>query len=496
MKKNFLINFFLLFFVNILVKPAWLLADLMVQRETSEEYGQYFILFNLSVMLNMFLDFGISNYNNRKVSGNEHNFKSYFSKVFTLRMVLALVYLIALIVAGTLLSYDGINLKILAILGVNQVLLATLTYFRSNLTALGHFKFDSIMSIVDRVVMSAIILSVVFVSSTQVSILLFIKVQFIGYFVAVLAAFILLAATGGLVKPSWSFKFNKVLLLKSYPYALIVILMSAYSYSDSIMLDQMRDDGVWENTIYAQSFRILMAANNYTYLIAVLLLPMFSKMLKNKVDVKSLLRLSGSLLIYGTLCLAIMFTLYSHEFVNLLYAHYSVDLPLLDRLTTDGIHVINYDEITYSAKVFSYLLLGIVPMSFNYIYGVLLTAGGKMKILNILSLFGLGANLVLNYMLIPVYGAVGAAVASVITQSICALGQWYFCYKEHSISFPVVHFLKFIGVGLTLYIAGNYLKLELDEPIALAVFIAMCTVLIFTLRLVTWKAVKLHLLKK
>jgi O-antigen/teichoic acid export membrane protein len=272
--------------------------------------------------------------------------------------------------------------------------------------------------------------------------------------------------------------------------------MSAYSYSDSIMLDQMLDDGVWENTIYAQSFRILMASNNYTYLIAVLLLPMFSKMIKNKLDVKPLLRLSGSLLIFGTLCLGVMFTLFSHEIINLLYAHYQVDVPYLHRLTSSAEHVMNFDEITYSAQVFSYLLLGIVPMSFNYIYGVLLTAGGKMKILNILSLVGLTANLVLNYILIPLYGALGAAVASVITQGICAFGQWYFCYKEHSVTFPMVHFLKFIGVGIVLYFVGGYLKATLDTPVALVYYFALCFALIFTLKLVTWKAVKVHLLKK
>ena len=77
MKKSFLVNFFLLLSVNILVKPAWLFADLLVQRETQEAYGQYFVLFNLSVMLNMLLDFGISNYNNRKVAGNVNKFENY-----------------------------------------------------------------------------------------------------------------------------------------------------------------------------------------------------------------------------------------------------------------------------------------------------------------------------------------------------------------------------------------------------------------------------------
>ncbi|MFT6715875.1 MAG: O-antigen/teichoic acid export membrane protein [Saprospiraceae bacterium] len=496
MKKKFLINFFLLFFVNILVKPAWLLADLMVQRETGEEYGQYFILFNLSVMLNMFLDFGISNYNNRKVAGNEQNFKSYFSKVFTLRMALAAVYFVALIGAGFFLSYDSVQLKMLLFLGVNQTLLATLTYFRSNLTALGHFKFDSLISVVDRIIMAAIILSVVFFSSTQVSIVMFIKIQFVGYLATVVLAFLLLAIKGGLVKLTWNFKFNKTLLQKSYPYSLIVVLMSIYSYSDSLMLDQMLENGIWENTIYAQSFRILMAVNSYIYLVAVLLLPMFAKMIKNKAKVAPLLRLSGSMLIFGTLVLTIIFNVFSYEIINGLYAHYSVDIPILERLTSSPNNVTNISDVQYSANVFSYLVIGIVSMSFNFIYGVLLTAGGKMKILNGIALLGIGANLLLNWFLIPVYGALGAAVASVITQTISALCQWFYCYREHEISFPYLHFIKFVAIGLLLYNASVYFKQLFEIPTAIALIFILSFGLIFTLRIVTWKAVKDHLLKK
>lgn len=496
MKKNFIVNFLLLFFVNLLVKPAWLFTDLLVQRETGEDYGAYFVLFNLSMMLNMLLDFGISNFNNRKVAGNEQKFKNYFSNVVTLRFLLALLYFVALGIVGLVLGYDSFQMKCLSLLGMNQILLAGITYLRSNLTALGFFKWDSLVSITDRVVMSGIMLFALFSMTGIVSISLFIEVQFIGYLVSFLLALTLLMVKGGVVVPSWNYKFSKTLLQKSYPYALIVILMSAYSYSDSLMLSEMLDHGIWENMIYAQSFRILMAGNNYCYLIAVLLLPMLSKMIKEKKEVTSLIRLSGTLLLFAVSLFAVIAHVYSLEIINLLYGQYVGEVSLRSRFNDPLSFVINAEEIQYSAKVFSYLILGIVPMSFNYIYGVLLTAGGKMKVLNWIAVTGLGGNIILNLILIPQFGALGAAVASISTQGICALGQWYSAYQEHSIKFPVVHFLKFLAIIIAIFMMAQVSKSYFSNLNGILLTVVLCSTFVLWLKVVSWKNIQQLLLKR
>ena len=461
MKKNFVLNFILLFVVNLLVKPAWLYTDLMVQRETGEDYGLYFVLFNFSMLFNMLLDFGITNYNNRKIAANENKFKNYFSYIFSLRLVLAGIYLIVLLLSGWFLGYQKTAFYWLFVLGINQILLAAITYFRSNLTALKFFKWDSLVSVTDRIIMCSIILYLIFSANQKVNISLFVNVQFYGYLFTAILALIILVYKGGWVKPTWNWKFNLTVLKKSYPYALIVVLMSAYSYSDSIMLDQMLDNGKWENMIYAQSFRILMAGNSYVYLISVLLLPLFAKLIQEKKEVQSLLKLSGTVVIFGTIVFVIIAYVYALELMSLLYAHYDEWIPISERFSFQENKISNAEEVKYSAKVFSYLILGLVPMSFNYIYGVLLTAGGKMKILNQIALLGLGGNVILNLFLIPMHGALGAAIASIITQSLCAFGQWYFAYKEHKISFPFLHFLKFavlilFTLNLSIYFHENF----------------------------------------
>lgn len=495
MKEKFLSNFLLLFIVNLVVKPAWLFGDLLVQRTTGEAYGKYFVLFNLSLLFNMLLDMGTSNYNNRKLAGNPNKFAVYFSNVMTLRLVLSSIYLILLMGTAVIFSYTEKELNFLFVLGLSQILLAFITYFRANLTALGHFKLDSIVSVTDRIMMCILLFGLFYFDAQKVSISSFIYVQFWGYITAFLLVLVFLISQKGWVFPRFKWRFKKVLILKSYPYALITILMLLYSYSDSIMLDRMLSNGMWENMIYAQSFRVLMASNNYIYLVAILLLPLFSKMIKKRESVAELLRLSGSLVIYGTLVLALLCSYFSSEFIHLLYAHYDESLALLDRFNSSSEHVLNEQELVYSAKVFQVLLWSIIPMSFNYIYGVLLTAGGKMKILNQIAGTGVVLNIALNWWLIPNFGAFGAAIASCFTQGLCAVGQWYFCYKEHHISFSVVHFLKFIGA----FAALLGLLITLDEFLSSFILFLLASsaavVFMFLFRISSISNIKAQLVK-
>lgn len=467
----------------------------MVQRQTGEDYGLYFVLFNFSMMFNMLLDLGTTNYNNKKVAANESKFGIYFSHLFSLRLVLAVVYLAIVLPVGWLMGYKGEAFTWLVLLGFGQVFLSAIMYFRSNLTGLKLFRWDSLVSITDRIIMCSIILYLIFYAGEKIDISLFIQVQFWGYLLAALLALVLIFWKGGWVKPQWSSKFNFTALKKSYPYALIVVLMSLYSYTDSLMLDQLLADGKFQNMIYAESFRILMAANNYIYLVAVLLLPLFAKLLHQKKEVESLLRLSGTLVIYGTLVFAIFCHVYANEIISLLYGEFPSEFPFSERFTSNNLLLKNKEEVQYSAHVFSVLVLSIIPMSFNYIYGVLLTAGGKMKILNWIATAGIAANVGLNFILIPNYGALGASIASVFTQTICGLAQWHFAYKENKIVFPKLHFIKVIFGMLIFYICCGFLHSKGSDFAMLIVLFFGAFFYIFLIKLIDLKSIKLALKK-
>ena len=86
-----------------LIKPFWIFGiDRTVQNLVGDEsYGFYFALFNFSMILNILLDVGITNFNNRNISRYKFLLPKHLSNIVGLKLVLASVYAIfSLIIAG------------------------------------------------------------------------------------------------------------------------------------------------------------------------------------------------------------------------------------------------------------------------------------------------------------------------------------------------------------------------------------------------------------
>jgi O-antigen/teichoic acid export membrane protein len=85
--------------------------------------------------------------------------------------------------------------------------------------------------------------------------------------------------------------------------------------------------------------------------------------------------------------------------------------------------------VTDSATEFSILMFCFTAVSTTYIFGTLLTANGNLRQLNTMAIIGICINLILNFILIPHYKAMGSAFSSLITQFFTAGIQIYFACK-------------------------------------------------------------------
>ncbi|MGM0504986.1 MAG: oligosaccharide flippase family protein, partial [Bacteroidota bacterium] len=158
MRRKFFTNLTLLVFLNLLIKPFWIFGiDRTVQNVVgAEEYGLYFSLINFSLLLNMLLDLGITNYNNRNIAQNSHLLSKSLSSIVSLRLLLAIVYASVTVIAALILGYEGRQFYLLLFLIFNQFLASFILYLRSNLSGLHYFKTDSIISVLDRFIMIVI----------------------------------------------------------------------------------------------------------------------------------------------------------------------------------------------------------------------------------------------------------------------------------------------------------------------------------------------------
>ena len=456
MQKKFISNLALVLLLNLLIKPFYILgidAEILKETELSNpgSYGAYFSLLGLTFVCNIFLDLGIINFNTRNIAKHSQLLNKHFSGIFTLRLMLGLGYLIILLLVGLILNYNGYQLKILALLGVNQIFVAFILYFRSNLAGLLRFKEDSILSVMDRLLLIGIcgILLWGGVTNQHFKIEWFIYAQTIAYGTTALIGLILVLRQTGRVKLKWESAFALLILKKSMPFALLILLMSVYYYSDAVMLGKIHPNGDLEAASYAQGYRFFMAANMIGYLFAGLLLPLFSKILKENKKIEDLLFLSLKLIFGVSVIIGLTGYCFKVEIIQWRYE-------------SSG------ESLVHASNAFGFLMLSFIAICTTYIFGTLLTAKGALKALNIMAAFGVSINIILNLILIPDSGSEGAALASFITQVITAIAQVYIAFKlmnMNSKKTDLIKIVSFIVLSSSVFIWEPYLNFHWTSSI-------------------------------
>jgi len=486
MQKKFVTNLAFLLVLNLLIKSVYILGfDRAVQLEVgAAEFGAYFAIFNFSFILTIILDFGITNFNNKNIAQNNHLLTKHFSGLFTLKLILALIYIVVVIVTGFLIGYDTRLMKLLLVQGFNMFLLFFINYLRSNLAGLHLFKTDAIVSVLDRSIM--IVLCIVMLKTGILrdpdgdGIMYFVYAQTFAYLVSAVTAFIIILSKTHSFRFQWNFPFSLMILKKSLPFAILTLLMSFYNRIDSVMIERLLPDGDVQSGIYAQAFRLLDATNMIAFLTAGMLLPVFSRMLKYKESVEPLVKLISTLLLTPAIVIGVGCAFYGKELMEMLYPRHPEESL-----------AVYAEHLHQSSGIFGLLMLSFIAVSTTYIFGTLLTANGNMKQLNIMAAFGMVLNVTLNYFLIHRLEAFGSAISSMITQFLTAgiqvlIAQRIFKFK---VNYRLINTLIMYTVGV---IAINYASHELLHShwmIKFAIMVISCGLWAFITGIISLKGI-------
>ncbi|NBQ47327.1 MAG: hypothetical protein EBU33_02585 [Sphingobacteriia bacterium] len=429
-KKKFIFDLAILVVLNLLIKPFWtIIIEPKVQGQIGNiSYGEYSAIFSFSLLLNIFLDFGITNFNNRNIAQNSHLFSKHFSKMLSFKFALGILYLPVTFFLGWLVM--GFNMHLLLVLCLNSFLLSFTLFLRSNLQALHLFRVDSVVSVLDRVLQILVVVAMLYgVANTKMSALGFVYAQTIGYALTAAICFFVVLNKTHTFKLNWDWTFNRMIIKKSLPFAVLVLLMTFYNRLDTVMIAKILPGelGKEQSGIYVKSFRLLDAANQIAYLFSIQLIPLFSRMLKNKENIENIVKLSFTLLLTPALIVSVSTLFYAREFFDKIY-------------TGD----------TEGYQILALLMCCFTGVGLTYIFGTLLTASGNLKQQNMVALGGIAVNVILNLILIPRYYAFGSAVSSLVTQMLTGLLQVYICYKvfKFKVNTRLLTSLFFFIIGL------------------------------------------------
>jgi O-antigen/teichoic acid export membrane protein len=216
------------------------------------------------------------------------------------------------------------------------------------------------------------------------------------------------------------------------------MLMSIYGRLDSVMLERILPESISASQagVFGAAFRFLEALVNIAFLFAAILLPLFSKMLKNNENLKPIIKSTFSLLFFFSVTAVVLLFVYRTSLFSYFY---------YDTLIIEG-----------GAQVFAILIPCLIAQAMVYLFGTLLTANGSLKALNITSAIAIFVNITINFTLIPILHARGAAIAGLVTQSSVALMQLFIALKLLKIPFSTLPYFKCL-IYLCLIIVSTYL---------------------------------------
>jgi O-antigen/teichoic acid export membrane protein len=377
-----------------------------------------------------------------------------------------------------LIGYKGEQLVMLAWVGFNQFLLSFILYLRSNISGMLMFITDSFLSVLDRLLMILICAVLLWGNLTGgvFKIEWFVYAQTTAYITTVIIAMAIVMRKAKFKRLSWNRNFFLVILKKSLPFAILFLLMAVYNRVDTVYLERLieGDEGERQVGIYAHGFRLLDAVNQFAWLTAVLLLPIYSRMIKMREDLNKMVRLPFSLLFTTAIIVVAASYFYSTEIMEWLYPKGSMESESEFAL-----------KLQQSARVYGILMFGFLGSAAMYVYSTLLTANGNLKQLNLIALSGIILNFAVNMLLIPRLEATGAAIASVITQIITSGA--YMILAHHLLKLKVdFRFFLTIGFFVILVTGFNYFSKELAFHwlISFSVMLAACILAAFILKLI------------
>lgn len=314
-----------------------------------------------------------------------------------------------------------------------HMLTGIILFMRTYLSSQRKFKYDSLFSILDKLISTLILGVFIYVfKDLSITLNLFIFIQLIS----IVISMILLIYS---INERWLFnlKISQIRLdwIKSaLPYTVLILLMSVYTRVDSTLIQLLLENKF--AGIYAASYRLIDFMSQYGYLSSVILLPLFSSLKEEGNKNSVLLIFTTHFMMISALLVSMFFIFYSDVICEILYKERSAEISTIFKL-----HLISY------------------PFTIiNFILGSYITAHKQIKFLIWISFIGVIIQLIGNNLLLRYFGLPGACYVMIFTQFwiFCAQILWIMYIHRITSIFPWDLLLVFLfGLG-TLVVSVSY----------------------------------------
>lgn len=468
MARYFFRSLLLLVAVNLLIKPAWIFAvDRKVQLVTGyEAYGVYFSYLNLTLILGMLADAGITSFLQQKIAAAQIVSLQLIRKAAAIKLLLAVLFACSCFVVAFVTGLS--NYYLLLLLVLLQIILSWLSFSRAILSAKHLFTESSFISILDKLllIVTGVYLFYIHQTEWQIDIEVFVIAQIIAASMATVLAFVLLFRKKITSEKNAVTISVRSVITESFPFAVTVLLMFLHARADGVLLHVLDSSETNSAGIYAAMFRFVDASTVLSYLAAGFFLSFFSKHLRETQLLKQTINRLFCMMMAGAAFISILFFFYS-----------------------DYLQVLFYGEANSNASlVLQTGMFVIIPYFLTDVFGTMVTAQKKLNLFMIVTAVCAIINIILNIIFIPVYHAMAATVIAIITQSILALCLMFICSKSGGYIPSVLSVTKVILLFVILAAVTFFAKLYVVNMFyQLLLFLICWLLLVFVLKLFSFE---------
>ncbi len=355
-----------------------------------ENTGAYFLATSFTMIFSVFTDIGLTSVLIREIAKRPDESIAFSKKALTLKYPFTLLAVLGMILTSYLLGYDA-SIRLLILIASSVLILDSFqTFFYGMLRGKQEMAYESFGMFAGMTV-TAITGSVILFFSP--SLILLILALSLGSFTNLcISGYGVLRTFGKEVFiPVWDGSFVKHLLKLAFPFALAAIFIKVYSYIDSIMISKFL--GTLEVGLYSIAYKFTYAFQFLPLAFVAGLYPSFSATVKS--DPQALKQLFHRSLWYmSIIAVPITFGLW---------------------LIAPEVVLLAGESYASAGPVLRTLVIVLLPIFLDFPVGALLNAADRQYTKTVIIGLTMIVNVILNALLIPTVGVLGAAYAALFS---------------------------------------------------------------------------------
>lgn len=389
-----------LLLLNVIEQLFFFLVFLVFARKYPvASYGELITLFTLSNVFITLLNFGLPIYLQREIACSKDNMGELFSKIITINFLVLIAYLTFTFTYYRL-FYFSLSYKLFIVTVIPVYLYSNINLLNSVLSGLGKYRIQFFSFLNSRVI--TIIVFLLSAILFELSLPYLLVIYSLGFLYQIILLFIKIKKEN--VRISLNFDLTELfaVLKLSFPLGMAVIFNYLYDKIDILLISKLTDYsqvgfynigyGIYKASSFAFSFLLVSGLTRVSYLS------------RRKKAVKLFFgKYAGSFLIIGIVITVLLFA-FSDLLVKIVYT----------------------EKFMPSALILKIVSFAVVGLALNNLTGVMLNGLGLYRENMYVTFTGLVLNVILNFIFIPVYGIIAAAVISILTEYFIFLGDYFF----------------------------------------------------------------------